>query len=75
MFKSLLVSTDRCHGLIQGDDFGSVLDQHLVPGVHHGGLVQEHLLHVLQLKAPLVDVFLQLPEGLHSTKYSHITQT
>ena len=63
MLKPLLVSADRRHRLIQGDYFGSVLDQHLVPGVHHGGLVQEHLLHVLQLKAPFVDVLLQLPES------------
>ena len=26
-------------------------------------LVQEHLLHVLQLQAPLIDVLLQLPGG------------
>ena len=60
MLKPLLISSHRSHRLVQGHNLGAVLDQHLVPGVHHGGLVQEHLLHVLQLEAPLVDVLLQL---------------
>ena len=45
------------------DDLLSVLDQELVPGVDLGGLVDEHLLQVLQLQGPLVDVLLQLSEG------------
>ena len=68
MLKPLLVSSYRSYRLVQGHDLGAVLDQHLVPGVHHGGLVQEHLLHVLQLEAPLVDVLLQL--SIQYTNYS-----
>ena len=60
MLKPLLISSHRSHRLVQRHNLGAVLDQHLVPGVHHGGLVQEHLLHILQLEAPLVDVLLQL---------------
>ena len=75
--QKLRVCPHRSHALVQGDDLGAVLDQQLVPGVHHGGLgcedededeevtvylVEEDLLHVLQLKAPLVDIFLQLAE-------------
>ena len=71
MLKPLLISADRRHRLIQGDNFGPVLDQHLVPGVHHGRLVKENLLHVLQLEAPLVYVFLQLPECHNQYRSTH----
>ena len=49
--------------VVEGDDFVAVLEEHPVPGVDLGGLVDEHLLQILQLQGPLVDVLLQLSEG------------
>ena len=63
MFESLLIKSHGRDILMETDDLLSVLDQQLVPGIDLGGLVDEHLLQILQLQGPLVDVLLQLSEG------------
>ena len=63
MLEPLLVQPHRGHALVQRYDLLPVFYQELVPGVHLGRLVDEHLLEVLELHGPLVDVFLELPEG------------
>ena len=45
------------------NNFLAIPDQELVPGVDLSRLIDEHLLKVLELHGPLVDVLLELSEG------------
>ena len=63
MLQSLLVQPDSVDLLVESDYLVPILNEELVPGVHLSGLVDEHLLQILQLQCPFVYILLQLSEG------------
>lgn len=66
--QSLLVQPHCCYTFVQRNNLLSILDEELVPSIDLGGLVEEQLLHILQLQGPFVDVLLQVPE-LHGVSW------